>query len=95
MSCGSEQSHAPSVCNHGIQRQNQPLGARPDSRLSRRRTERPITDECRCAACGGLPFGTCLRSLAGPLRAPARSLRHVGAHFTLAAMPVGIGAYRA
>jgi hypothetical protein len=36
-----------------------------------------ITDCCRCAACGGLPFGTCLRSGAGSLTltgflAPAR-----------------------
>jgi hypothetical protein len=32
---------------------------------------------------GGLPFGPCLRPVAGPLRAPARSLRHVGTHVTL------------
>jgi CubicO group peptidase (beta-lactamase class C family) len=31
------------------------------------RSKRPITDKCRCAAFGGLPFGTCLRSGAGPL----------------------------
>ena len=30
-----------------------------------------ITDEYRCAACGGLPFGT------------FASLRHVGTHITL------------
>src|SRR5690606_7965696 len=49
------------------------------------RNQRPITDACRCAACGGLPFGTCLRSGAGSLRSPASSLRHVGNRITLVA----------
>jgi hypothetical protein len=79
MSCGSEQSHAPSQRS---QRQNYALAHSPGARASRRRTERPITDECRCAACGGLPFGTCLRSAPAATR-PALSLRHVGTHFTL------------
>jgi hypothetical protein len=43
----------------------------------RQRTERLITDKCRCGCYAALPFGTCLRSLAGPLTrsgsvAPAR-----------------------
>jgi hypothetical protein len=55
----------------------------PTDSRSKQQNVLQITDECRCAAYGGLPCGTCLRSLAGPLRAPARSLRHVGTHFTL------------
>jgi hypothetical protein len=55
----------------------------------RRQNSRPITDKCRCAAFGGLPSGTCLRSGAGSLTLTGSSLRHVGNRISLSEMAFG------